>query len=51
MASKLAKVPRPVDVKCPPFPVVKKRFVVLAVVANKLVVVAALEVELTAVKF
>jgi hypothetical protein len=48
---RLANVPRPVDVKSPPLPVVKKRLVVLAVVANRFVVVALDEVELTAVKF
>ena len=51
LARRLAKVPRPDEVKLPPVPVVKKRFVVLAVVAKRFVVVAEDEVELTAVKF
>ena len=37
---RLAKVPRPVEVKCPPLAVVKKRLVEEAVVEKKLVVVA-----------
>jgi hypothetical protein len=48
---RFANVPRPVDVKSPPLPVVKKRLVVDAVVAKRLVVVALDDVELTAVKF
>lgn len=51
LARRLKKVPRPLDVKLPPVPVVKKRLVVDAVVAKKLVVVALELVELTAVKF
>ena len=42
----MKKVPRPVEVKLPPEPVVKKRFVELAVVAKRFVVVALEEVEL-----
>jgi hypothetical protein len=51
LTRRFANVPRPVDVKSPPLPVVKKRLVVEAVVANRFVVVALDEVELTAVKF
>ena len=51
LARRLAKVPRPLDVKFPPVPVVKKRLVVEAVVLKRLVVVAEDEVLLTAVKF
>ena len=41
----LANVPRPVEVRFPPLPVVKKRLVVLAVVEKRLVVVALVVVE------
>ena len=48
---KLLAVIVAVDVRLPPLPVVKNRFVVEAVVVKKFVVVAFEEVELTAVKF
>jgi hypothetical protein len=48
---RFANVPRPVDVKSPPLPVVKKRLVVDAVVAKRFVVVALDDVELTRVTF
>ena len=51
LRSRLAKVPKPVEVKLPPEPVVKKRLVELAVVLKKLVVVALVEVELRKVRF
>lgn len=51
LASMFRKVPNPVEVKLPPEPVVKKRLVLDAVVAKKLVEVAEDEVELRAVKF
>ena len=51
VARMLAKVPRPLEVKLPPEPVVKKRLVEEAVVEKRLVVVAEVEVELRAVKF
>ena len=44
--SRLANVPRPLDVRLPPMPVVKKRLVVDAVVENRLVVVADVVVDL-----
>lgn len=50
LARMLANVPRPLDVKLPPVPVVKKRLVEEAVVEKRFVVVAELEVELIAVK-
>lgn len=48
--NRLVKVPRPVEVKLPPEPVVKKRFVELAVVEKKLVVVAEVPVAEVKVK-
>ena len=51
LAKMLANVPRPVEVRLPPLPVVKKRLVVLAVVEKRFVVVALVVVEFMAVKF
>ena len=50
LSKRLAKVPSPVDVKLPPFPVVKKRLVEDAVVEKKLVVVADVPVAKLKVK-
>ena len=46
LSRRFAKVPSPVEVKWPPFPVVKRRLVLDAVVLKKLVVVALVVVDL-----
>ena len=51
LSKRFARVPRPVEVKLPPFPVVKNKLVELAVVEKRLVVVAEVPVALTKVKF
>src|SRR3989338_9182032 len=51
LSKRFARVPRPVEVKLPPFPVVKNKLVELAVVEKRLVVVAAVPVAFTKVKF